>query len=58
MFSLAHIGQKENQLSLSFYEKGKRVQLSFLDIRINIVAKKTTKLVLLFHKNITKLVFL
>ena len=27
-------------------------------IRNNIVAKKTTELVLLFHKNITKLVFL
>ena len=29
-----------------------------LAIRNNIVTKKTTELVLLFHKNITKLVFL
>ena len=40
---------------LSFYEKGERVQLSFWPIiyDYNILAKKTTELVLLFHKKTT-----
>ena len=53
---MAHIGPKENEfmsflaniISNGLYEA----------IRNNIVAKKTTDLVLPFHKNITKLVFL
>ena len=52
---------------MSFYEKGDLVPLSFwpkyyfngliLAVRNNIVAKKTTELVLLFHEKTTKLVF-
>ena len=58
---------KGKLVQLYFYEKGERVQLSLANIisngliqamRNNIVAIKTTELFLLFHKNITKLVFL
>ena len=61
------LGQRKTSLFV-FYEKGEQVQLFFWSIffsnglyqaiRNNIVAKKTTKLVFLFHKNTNKLVFL
>ena len=45
---------------MSFHKKRELVQLSFwpIEIRNNIVVKKTIELVLFFHKNIKKLVFL
>ena len=40
-----------------YWTKGKVANGLILAIRNNIVTKKTTELVLLFYKNITKLVF-
>ena len=47
----------KTSLIVFFLKKEERVQLSFI-IRNNIVAKKTTELVFLFHKKTTKLVFI
>ena len=65
---MAHTGAKANSLNCLFMKKENELSCLFDHniisngiyqvIRNNIVAKKTTELVLLFHKNITKLIFL
>ena len=51
------LGQRKTSLVV-FLCKRITNSVVFLAIRNNIVAKKTTELVLLFHKKATKLVFL